>query len=140
MEEKLNLNFEANNLQMNLVDLIMQSNLLKEKYEKRKNLIKFSLFDIDKIEENKYYKQSQSNLEELKTKFEEFKNEKTQETKLDMFKTLEDEFEFLKDDLDIVISFEGIDLEEEIFVFNYVKLLFIEKTAELITKIILELE
>ena len=40
---------------------------------------------------------------------------------------------------DRIKTFENIVLDEDVFVFNYVKLIFIEKTIELITKIILEM-
>ena len=177
MENKLELNFEINELQLNLVDLLMQANNLHKKYEKRKKDITFEVFNINKLEETEYYKVCSASLEELNRKFEEYKNNKDdihnannnlknkaslkksseseiekinntldefkkidlENNKLDMYKTISEEFDFIKEDLNLIYTFENVEITEEIFVFNLVKLKFIEKTIELITKIILEL-
>ena len=177
MENKLDLNFEINELQLNLVDLLMQANNLLEKYEKRKNNIKFEVFNINKLEESEFYIISKNSLQELNKKFEEYKNNKDdihntnndlknkanlkkssksdvekinntldefkkidlENNKLDMYKVISEEFNFIKEDLNLIKTFEGVELSEDIFVFNLVKLMFIEKTIELITNIILYL-
>jgi len=139
MEEKLSLNLEISELQLNLVDLLMQANNLKEKYEERKSQISFKIHNINKLQECEYYIVSQSSLEELNKRFEDYKKDKTENNKLDLFKILSEEYDFIKEDLNLIKTFEGISLDEEIFVFNLVKLIFIEKTIELITQIILEM-
>lgn len=139
MEEKLSLNLEISELQLNLVDLLMQANNLKAKYEDRKNQISFKIHNINKLQECEYYIVSQCNLDELNKKFEDYKNDKTENNKLDLYKVLSEEYDFIKEDLNLIKTFEGISLDEEIFVFNLVKLIFVEKTIELITKIILEM-
>lgn len=139
MEDKLDINLEINELQLNLVDLVLQANTLKDKYEERKNKISFKVFNINKLQESEYYIISESNLTELNKKFEDYKNDKNESSKLDMFKIINDEFDFIKEDLNLIKTFENVVLDEEIFVYNYVKLIFIEKTIELITQIILEM-
>ena len=139
MEDKLDINLEINELQLNLVDLLMNANVLLQKYEKKKNDFSFKKYNINKLEQNEYYKASQSNLDKLNQKFEDYKNDKTENNKLDLFKILSEEFDFIKEDLDLIKTFESINLDEDIFVFNFVKLIFIEKTIELITQIIIEM-
>lgn len=139
MEDKLDLNFEINELQLNLVDLLMQANNLQKLYEKRKNDISFEIFNINKLEDTEYYIICKNGLEELNKKFEEYKNDKSENNKLDMYKIISEEFNFIKEDLELIKTFESVEISEDIFVYNFVKLMFIEKTIELITNIILEL-
>lgn len=139
MEDKLDLNFEINELQLNLVDLLMQANNLQKLYEKRKNDISFEVFNINKLEDTEYYIICKNGLEELNKKFEEYKNDKSENNKLDMYKIISEEFNFIKEDLELIKTFESVEISEDIFVYNFVKLMFIEKTIELITNIILEL-
>lgn len=139
MEDKLDINFEINELQLNLVDLLMQANNLLNLYEKRKKDIIFEVFNINKLEETEYYIISKSNLDNLNKKFEEYKNDKNENNKLDLYKIISEEYNFIKEDLELIKTFEGIKLDEEVFIYNLVKLIFIEKTIELITQIILEM-
>jgi len=139
MEDKLDINLEINELQLNLVDIAMQANILNEKYNKRKEKFSFNIHDLKNLDKSEYYIISQSNLNELNKKFEDYKKDKTENNKLDLFKIINEEFDFIKEDLNLIKSFENIEIDEEIFVYNFIKLIFMEKTIELITQIILEM-
>jgi len=139
MEDKLDINLEINELQLNLVDIAMQANILREKYNKRKEKFSFKIHDLKNLDKSEYYIISQSNLNELNKKFEDYKKDKTENNKLDLFKIINEEFDFIKEDLNLIKSFENIEIDEEIFVYNFIKLIFMEKTIELITQIILEM-
>lgn len=132
MEEKLDLSMQISELQLNLVDLLMEVNRFKTKYE---NNLQFNNC-IENIENNKVFSNFKQDYDLLKIKFEDFKLKKNENNKLDLYKCMLEEFDFIRDDLTLIKSFNNNLLDEQTYLFCYCKLVFATKNIELMYDII----